>query len=191
MTALFKDISWRVKTGLAVACMLIIVQFVLTPFYEWQDQRMENLQALMRSVYRKKALLGKGDMLNQSLEKGKTAIEQTMRYFYTDIADPQSVQLALQKDIEKLSVQNDIKIMNMDWLHAVEGQVIQSPIKIICEGSANHVLSFIAAIEGSERFLSIDSLKINSAGKADKIGVTMGISAYGLKKQAAGSQIIK
>lgn len=186
MTALFKEISWRVKAGSAVAIVMIIAQFVLTPFYEWQDQRLENLQALMRSVYKKKALIGKGDMLNQSLEKGKSVLEQTMSYFYTDISDPQSLQLTLQKDIEKLSVQNGIKIMNLDWLHTVEGQVIQSPIKIICEGSANHVLSFIGAIEGSERFLSIDSLKINSAGKADKIGVTMGISAYGLKKQTGG-----
>ena len=180
----YKEITWQVKAGLAAAGVLIFVQFVLTPFYQWQDQRLENLQTLMRSVYKKKALLGKGDMLNQVLEKGNAAVGQTMRYFYADIADAQALQLTLQKDIEKLSALNSIKIVNMDWLHPVEGEVIQSPIKIICEGSANHVFAFIAAIEASERFVSIGSLKINSSGKADKIGVTMEISAYGLKKQA-------
>jgi Tfp pilus assembly protein PilO len=183
----YKEMTWQVKAGLSIAGVLIFVQFVLTPFYEWQDQRLENLQTLMRSVYKKKALLGKGDMLNQVLEKGKAVIEQTMQNFYPDTADAQALQLTLQKDIENLSAQNSIKIMSMDWLHPVEGKVIQSPIKIFGEGSANHVLSFIQAIEASERFVSIDSLKINSSGKADKIGVTMEISAYGLKKQAGGS----
>lgn len=183
----YKEITWRVKAGLAIAGVMIFAQFVLTPFFEWQDQRMENLQALTRNVYKKKALLGKGEMLIQSLEKGKAAAEQTMNYFYADVADAQVLQLTLQKDIETLSAQHSIKIMSMDWLHPVEGEVIQSPIKIIGEGSANHALSFIAAIEASERFVSIDSLKINSSGKADKIGVTMEISAYGLKKQAGGS----
>ena len=180
----YKEMTLRVKAGLAIAGVLIFAQFVLTPFYEWQDQRLENLQTLMRSVYKKKALLGKGDMLNQVMEKGKAAVEQTMRCFYVDIADPQALQLTLQKDIEKLSVLNSIRIMSMDWLRTVEGEVIQSPIKIICDGSANHVLAFIAAIEASDRFVSIGSLKINSSGKADKIGVAMEISAYGLKKLA-------
>ncbi|MEI6102255.1 MAG: type 4a pilus biogenesis protein PilO [Eubacteriales bacterium] len=184
---MFKEMTWRIKAGLSIAGVLLFVQFVLTPFYEWQDQRLENLQTLMRSVYKKKALLGKGDMLNQVLEKGKASVAQTMRYFYADVAEAQALQLTLQKDIEKLSALNSIRIMSMDWLHPVEGEVIQSPIKIICDGSIDHVLAFIAAIEASERFVSIGSLKINSSGKADKIGVAMEISAYGLKKQAVGS----
>jgi Tfp pilus assembly protein PilO len=174
----------RTKAGLVVAGVLIFLQFVLTPFYEWQDQRLENLQTMVRSVYKKKALLDKGDLLNQAMEKGQAAVERTMRNFYPDIADPQALQLTLQKDMEKLSALHTIKIVNTDWLPPVEGRVIQSPIKIMCEGSAAHVLSFIAAIEAAEHFVSIDSLKINSSGKADKIGLVMAISAYGLKKQA-------
>lgn len=184
---LFKEMTWRIKAGLAIAGVLVFAQFVLTPFYQWQDQRLENLQSLARSVYKKKALLGNDDKLNQVLEKGKASVEQTLLYFYPNIAEAQALQLTLQKDIEKLSALNNIRIMSLDWLHPVEGEVIQSPIKIVCDGSANHVLAFIAAIEASERFVSIGSLKINSAGKADKIGVTMEISAYGLKKQAGGS----
>lgn|GEM_PF-1981303 len=184
---MFKEMTWRIKAGLAIAGVLVFAQLVLTPFYQWQDQRLENLQSLARNVYKKKALLGNDDKLNQVLEKGKASVEQTLRYFYANVAEAQALQLTLQKDIEKLSALNSIRIVSLDWLHPVEGEVIQSPIKIVCDGSANHVLAFIAAIEASERFVSIGSLKINSAGKADKIGVTMEISAYGLKKQAGGS----
>lgn len=177
------NITWKVKAGLMVAAILALIQFVWVPFDEWQTAELDQLESLIRNIQKKKALVGQDQMLSDALKNGKNALQGTMKYYYSDISDAQALQLALQKDIERISAAHRVKINNTEWQFAVESGLIQAPIKVTCEGEPADILRFIHAIESGDRFIAVNTIRLLMAGKTSRIGMVADISAFGLKER--------
>ena len=175
------SLSWRLKAGIILALILIVVRFALLPLYEWQDGVLDIIHVQQKSLSQKNALIGNEIEIDALLKKSKTALENVMNRYYQDFSDPQSLQLTLQKEMERLSAASDVKINSKDWLYLSEGEIIQAPIKIRCEGNPASVFSFISAIENAEYFFTVDRLTMNSRGTSSMIQAEMDISAYGVQ----------
>ena len=176
-------ISWRVKAGLVAALFLILTKFVLAPLYEWQDETIQRIKVLQRAVVQKKALIGNEKKIDTLLERAESSFEETAKLFITDFSDAQSLQLMLQKEMERLSESSGAKINRTNWLYPSEGDIVQAPIKISCEATPEQVIKFLSAIESGKHFFSVDRLKIVSRGKSPTISAEIDVSAYGLKKK--------
>lgn len=171
----------RVRIGLGACLLLIVLKFFWMPFDEWTQDHYEIIGRIHRSIEKKRFLLQNGDALKAALQKEKASLDRIRSYAYPDAADPQAVQLALQKDIEVLAQRFRIKIVNTEWLYAADGPVILAPIRITCDGAPGDILSFLAGIEGYERFIGIETLKLLTAGKGERVGLTLEVTALGVK----------
>ena len=177
-------ISWRIKAGLVAALCLVLAKFVLAPMYEWQDETIQRIKVFQRAVAHKKALIGSESRLNAVLQKAESSFKQAAKFYYRDFSDTQSLQLMLQKEMERLSASCGVKIKSSDWLYPSEGYIVQAPIKIRCEAAPHEIIKFIYAVENGRHFFSVDRLKMTSRGKSSTMNAEFDISAYGIKKQS-------
>ena len=180
-------ISWRVKAGLAVAFCLVLAKFGLVPLYEWQDKTIQRVKVFQRAVAQKKALIGNQGKIDTILQKAEASFKEAAKFYYRDFSDTQSLQLILQKEMERLSASCGVKIKSTDWLFPSEGDVVQAPIKIRCEAPPAQIIKFIHAIENGKRFLSVDRLKLTSRGKSSTVGAELDVSAYGVPSPLVAS----
>lgn len=176
--------SWRAKAGLAVALCLVLTKFSLVPLHEWQDETIQRIKVFQKVVAQKKALIGNESSINTVLKNAESSFKDVARFYYRDFSDTQSLQLMLQKEMERLSTSCGVKIKSSDWLYPSEGYIVQAPIKIRCEAEPQQIIKFIYAIENGERFFSVDRLKMTSRGKSSTLSVELDVSAYGIKEQS-------
>ena len=175
-------LSWRLKAGITLALILVLVKFALVPLYAWQDETLDMIQVLQKGLAQKKALMGNEQRIDELLKRSESALEEVLTYYYQDFSDPQSLQLLLQKEIEQLSSASDVKIKSKDWLPLSAGDIIRAPIKIRCEGIPASLFGFISAIENADHFFTVDRLTLTSQGKSSMIQADMDISAYGIQR---------
>ena len=173
----------RLKTGIAIAICLITVRFVLFPVYDRQQALREKVKILGRSVEKKKILIGNEKKIDALLKEAQSSFQKALKFYYTDFSDPQALQLVLQKKIEAISAACGVKIKSTDWLYPSQGYIIQAPIRVMCEARPVQLIDFIKAIEGSDRFFSIDRLKILGNKKSPSLNAEFEISAYGVKNR--------
>ena len=102
------NLSWRLKAGIILALILIVVRFALLPLYEWQDGVLDIIHVQQKSLAQKKALIGNEKEIDGLLKKSRTALENVMNRYYHDFSDPQSLQLTLQKEMERLSALSEV-----------------------------------------------------------------------------------
>lgn len=177
-------ISWRVKAGLVVALCLVLAKFVLVPLYEWQEKTIQRINVFQKAVTQKKVMVGNESRLNAVLQKAESSFKEVAKFYYRDFSDTQSLQLILQKEMERLSASCGVKIKSSDWLYSSEGYIVQAPIKIRCEAAPHQIIKFIHAIENGRRFFSVDRLKMTSRGKSSTLIAELDVSAYGVKEQS-------
>ena len=173
-------ISWRIKAGLALVICFVLAKLVLAPLYEWQDKTIQRIKVFQRSVAQKKALIGNETRLNAVLQKAESSFKETAKFYYRDFSDTQSLQLMLQKEMERLSASCGVKIKSSDWLYPSEGYIVQAPIKIRCEAAPQQIIKFIHAIENGRHFFSVDRLKMTSRSKSSTLSAELDVSAYGV-----------
>ena len=171
----------RVKVCLSVALLLAILKFGVAPYYEWRGRAVEEIGVLKKSVARKKALVGNEQRVEKLVSQAKSAYGETARLYYQGFSDAQSLQLMLQKEMERLSSSSGVKILSTNWLHPSEGKIVQAPVKIRCQATPARIMKFISSIENAGHFLSVDILKILSSGRDPFVKVEIDISAYGFK----------
>jgi len=143
----WQRMTWQVKAGLAVAALLVLTKFGLVPLYEWRNETLQRIKSLKESVAVKKALVGKKSEYQPLLNKAKTSCETVLQFYYHDFPDPQALQLRLQKEMERLSSSCNVKIKSTEWLYPAKGNVVQAPIKLICEAPINDIVRLIGAVE--------------------------------------------
>ncbi len=173
------NLNWRVKAGLMVSLCLVIVRFGLVPLYEWQDQALERIKALQRTVSKKKALAGNERKIEAELQRARSFFNKVLKFYYSDFADPHALQLVLQKKIEAISARCGVNIKSTDWLYPTGDDVVQAPIKVRCDGQPLALLNFIKSIEEDDHFLSIDRINITANRRQGTLLAEFDISAFG------------
>ena len=176
-------ISWWLRAGLAAVICLFVVKYGLIPFCRWQDETVQKIGRLQGVVARKEALIGGEDEINAQLRRAVLDLEAVEKLYYRNFTDTQALQLWLQKEIERLAAASGVKIKSSDWLYPSEGYIVQVPIKLRCEAEPFQLITFIYAIENSERFFTIDKLMITARDRSATLIVEGDLSAYGIREQ--------
>ena len=86
---------------MAIAIGLVILKFVILPFFSWKGDVIDEITLLKRAVAHKKAFAGSESKINEVFQKVKDSFEQSASFYYRDFTDVRSIQLTLQKNIEK------------------------------------------------------------------------------------------
>lgn len=175
--------SWHIRLGLAIALGIVIIKFGIIPFYSWKFDVIDEIKLFKKSVARKQAFIGSESKVNEALQNVKDSFEQAVGFYYNDFSDVRSIQLKLQKDIEKISLSTGVNIKNTDWVYPSGGNIVQMPIKIMMDTKLDRLVHFIKAIENDNKFLSADNLQITSRQNSSVLSVMLEVSAYGIVGQ--------
>jgi hypothetical protein len=176
--------TWQVKAGLAAVLLLVVIKFVLVPLSKWQDETIQKIQVLQTAVAKKEALIGNEKEIDKLLKKAESSHTETAKHYKTDFSDSKSLQFKLQAQMEKLAKKSGIEITNTKWLFPSEGEIIQAPIRISCEGNPKKIIHFLSLIENGRHFTSVDILRIRSRDNSPIIRAEIHVSTYGLKKKS-------
>lgn len=172
--------SLRIRLGLAIALGLVIIKFGILPFLSWKCDTIDEIKLLKKSVAHKQAFAGSESKVNEALQNVKDSFEQAVGFYYNDFSDVRSIQLKLQKDIEKIPLSTGVNIKNTNWLYPSGENVVQVPIKIMMDTTLDGLVAFIKAIENDNKFLSVDNLKITSRQNSSVLSVMLEVSAHGI-----------
>jgi len=175
--------SWRIRLGLAIALGIVVIKFGVIPFYGWKFDVIDEIELLKKSVAHKQAFAGSELEINEALQNVKNSFEQAVGFYYNDFSDVRSIQLKLQKDIEKISLSTGVNIKNTNWLYPSGRNIVHVPIKIMMETKLDRLVEFIKTIENDNKFLSVDILKITSRRNSSVLSVMLEVSAYGIVGQ--------
>lgn len=175
---------WRVKAGIIAIICIALVRFILLPLYEWQNVAKQRIMVFKRAVAQKKAMIGSESRLDSMLQRAEALQKAAAQFFYQDFAESQSLQLTMQKEIERSAATIGIKINSTDWLPISEGSIVQIPIKIRCEATPDQILKFLQDMESGKRFFSVDRFRLSRRSPSDSLlTAELDVSAYGVREQ--------
>jgi hypothetical protein len=166
-----------------VIASLFLVKYGLLPIYEWQDQTRQRIMVFKRAVAQKKAMIGSQSRLDKMLQMAESRQKAVAQFYYQNFAEPQTLQLTMQKEIERSAASIGIKINSTDWLPVSEGYILQVPIKIRCEITPNQMLKFLQNMESGKRFFSVDRFTLSRRNRSAVLSAELDVSAYGIKEQ--------
>lgn len=178
----WRKMTWQLRVGLAVVALLALIKFGWIPLFDWREETLLRINLLKESVGVKKALIGKKSDFQALLAGAKSSDEALSRFYYKDFTDPQSLQLRLQKQVERLASSHNVEIKSTEWLYASEGDVVRAPIKLVCAASVDDIIRLVAELETDRKFLSVDRLRMISRPTAALVNAEMNLSAYGIKE---------
>jgi len=177
------DPKKRVKAGLAVITLLVLIQFGLLPFNRWQQETQERIIQVHSEMTEKKKLISQAEQIKSALTEAEAAFKKVEALYFQKITNPETLQLRLQESLETIAQKEQVKLTSSDWLHSTTDGAIRAPIKVRYKASPEHLLGFLNALENDPHFLSIDHLEIRTLPKKQLLQGTITISAYGLKEK--------
>ncbi len=182
MSGISQQMSFRFKVGVTILFFLIGVEYLLVPMVQWRNDMVNHLISLQKSIERKKAFIGMDRHVESVYKKNIAQRDQWRRYFETNLADPQSLQLKVQKQVEELTAQLNIKTISVDWLPATKGDIIQAPVKFRLASTPEAFMKLLFAIEQVPYFIAIDGINITARSPSETLLSELDLSAYGLSE---------
>ncbi len=172
--------SSRIKWGLALVVVLLILKAGLDPLFQWRDSMMTDIQRLKGTIAKKEALLQHRDTLEEQRKMAKASLEKLAGMYVTDYKDAQALQLGLQQTIEALAKKHNIAIERTDWLPVLPGKVLKAPVKVRFSGLPDNVLAFLSNLENQHTFVAIDILKLYAKPDMPELTGEIDVAAYGV-----------
>jgi len=182
ISGISRQISGRLKAGVLILFILIGFKYILMPVIDWQKDIVNRAISLQQSVDRKKSLIGLEGQVEKVLQDSIILREQWCQHFETNLPDPQTWQLKLQKQMEELTQKLNITTSNVDWLPLVKGRVIGAPIKFRVKTTPENFMKLIYALENASHFIAIERINISTRRRSDTFIAELDVSAYGFSE---------
>jgi len=182
ISGILQQMSFRFKVGVTILFFLIGVEYLLVPIIQWRNDMVNHVISLQQSIAHKKAFIGMDRNVESVYKENIAQRDQWRRYFETNLVDPQSLQLKLQKQVEGLTAQLNIKTINVDWLPGTKGDIIQAPVTFRLESMPENFMKLLFAVEQLPYFVAIEGINIMTRSQSEMFIVKLDISAYGLSE---------
>jgi deoxyribose-phosphate aldolase len=97
---------------------------------------------------------------------------------------PQSLQLALQKQIEKWAKDLDIQVKNIDWLPIGKEAVIRAPIRFHLKAMPDKFMQLLFSLETAPYLYTIEGIRITApGGRSPALNAELEVCAYGIAEE--------
>ncbi len=140
------QVNERQKIGLFVVTILIFLKFVLAPWLNWVQVKAESIQQLLFAQEKLKQVNEK----NQELVKQQQQIESSFQQLEALWLDkpPHQISVETLQYLEKVAEQHRVEVRTKN-AGAVRssGNAQFLPVNLIVSGTAENVLSMVAALE--------------------------------------------
>jgi hypothetical protein len=170
----------RYRMLLALTLVLASIRFILLPWLDWQDQRIEELRILTDRLERSVAVQQNRDVIlkaQQTLDLELSKIRQV----FPKVAGAADYRLEAQQKLSALATQNAVVMQSHEWV--LEREVVGSSVRCFrwratFSGSARNIAAFQGGLETTNpnlipiEFSLIPSGPLTSADSAVSLAVT-------------------
>lgn len=163
----------RELTLLTLAIFLAILNFVVVPVFDWQEQKVENLNQLQARLTRIEDLLARKSELEQTIQS-IDKIEAEVRAALYRMNEESKFKLAQQQNIEFMLYEQNLTPTLIEWKSTVPTQfdgIRKYELSLSFDGLTVDIMRFTAEIgrqkpiiEVSEFFFSSSGITKNSVG---------------------------
>ena len=171
----------KVKFGIIIISILVFWKFIFIPLNTWHNDNIDRIFILKKNIHSKETLLKQKEFIERDLEKVSDSLEQSSAFFKHDFKDSGQLFLSLQKELEKTAKEKNIKILSANWGQATGNNVIKAPVELKVNALPKDLLNFMAEIESTEKFYTIDSVRFVCQNRLTEIQADLVISLYGIK----------
>ena len=175
----------KMKIGCIIIVFLGILQFLISPLQEWNQENLDTIFILKKNIVQKKNTLANENDIEAGLKEVSISLKQASGFFLKGISESSQILLKAQKMIEtgakKLGKSHEVNIKSVQWREATGERIIQAPLVLKVSALPIDFLSFIADIESAKEFYTIDNVTISGRSNHPNLEVSMTVSAYGVK----------
>jgi len=169
------------RVGMILILVLCAFKFAVFPLNRWNQENMDQIFLLKKSISQKKNILNHGKDIEVNLKKILNSLEQASNLFWHDFTDSGDLLLKTQKMLEKTAQELGIKIKSLQWGTPSGENIVRAPVDLQISAPTSNILRFISEIESSDKFYTIDNMRLICRSRFPEIQVNMTVSAYGMK----------
>ncbi|XOV79217.1 MAG: hypothetical protein ACFHVJ_20255 [Aestuariibacter sp.] len=147
----------RQKVLLSIVGVLVLARFVIVPYFEFRNERIDELIRLKGMFAKSARLSSEVELLEQRLP----AIEENLKSFenvITQAPDVDFVRLDIQRQIENVARKYDVTLENIEWGEVIAGTPSQIDLEIGFKSKFKNLLMFQHDIQALQQSISTTSI---------------------------------
>lgn len=171
----------KVKFGIIIISIIVFWKFIFIPLDTWHNDNIDQIFILKKNIHSKETLLKQKESIDRDLQKVSGSLAHASAFFKHDFKDSGKLFLSLQKELEKTAKDKNVKIRSANWGQATGNTFIKAPVDLKVNALPKDLLNFMAEIESTEKFYTIDSVRFICQNRLTEIQADLVISLYGIK----------
>jgi hypothetical protein len=156
----------RYRLLLVLALVLESIRFILLPWIDWQDQRIEELRILTDRLERSVSVQQNRDVILKAQQTLDLELSKIRRVF-PNFAKAADYRLDAQQKLSELATQNAVVMQSHEWV--LEREVADSSVRCFrwrasFSGSARNIAAFQGGLEANNLNLIPIEFVLNPSG---------------------------
>ncbi|CAH9052731.1 hypothetical protein PSECIP111951_00678 [Pseudoalteromonas holothuriae] len=179
------------RGALIAIATLLVIKFILVPWYEWQSQVMVSNVLLSKQNTKAQELLQNSEKVIQQFEQLKNRLTTLEFEYYTAAEGSEALKLKIQKRLEKLLFINELESSSIGWQNSYqypETPIMKHQLSLRFTGSTLGATAFFIDLAEQEKLYLIEGLNFNllrqSAGNLGRVSVSVRLSFIEIKRRA-------
>lgn len=171
---------------LLVLIALVTVKFVIVPIFEWQDEKLVEIQTKERQLSKTISVIDREPLVNDALALVKKSTLKQLDFYYSE-PSMDAFKLVAQQNIESIFLTQDLKVTNFNWANEIEGDISEVRAKVSFEGRTKDLASLQLELTLFDKLFNVpqfniyvERMKTDSLGKARGTMTIVLYNAYAL-----------
>ncbi|WP_028771743.1 hypothetical protein [Shewanella waksmanii] len=145
------------KNLLIVVAVLVVIKFGLTPVWEWQDTKVNQIKQLKSRLDRAEALSEQGSEFESVLEQAKSINKSRLDAIHVS-QDISALKLAKMEELDRLLASFDVRITSSSWLADSGSDLTVLNLKLSVRGSTKNLFKSVLSIRQMPQATVINDL---------------------------------
>lgn len=179
------------QNSLLVILLLIVVKFIFMPIIEWQNDVLNHVALQEKKLAKVERLIVNTELMKNALSKLHAESSVVHGFFYQD-QDINTLQRAIQKDIEAKLKSNNIRINSAGWKKEVKkegSEIVSMKLDLRVQGAADQLTAFFIAYQTMNTKFNISQLNMifnsNKVHKNGRASANFSFEFFNVKNQVS------
>lgn len=177
------------KYALSFILLLVLLKFVLLPWYEWQNSLSASNKLLSSKVEKSELLIENAEQIKTAIDSQGSQLKELASFFYNSDSNDQ-VKLEIQKQLENQLKVFELQKNSIGWQNTYrypEYPVKKHLLSVSFSGDTYQAIQFLLMLSKSKKINEYENFSFNllrqQEGGLGRVNVTMRIAFFELTKE--------
>ncbi|MBE0369292.1 MULTISPECIES: hypothetical protein [Pseudoalteromonas] len=178
------------KLPLLFIALLVLIKFVLLPWYSWQESLYASNTLLANKVTKSALLLDNESPLEESRQLYNDAINRIKTHFFQE-STSEKLKLELQKKLELLLKERTLSSNSIGWQNSYtfpNSQITKHQLSLHFSGDTQNAVAFFLDLAQLPQVLEYEAFNFNlmrqRAGGLGRVSVSVRIAFFEFKERS-------